>query len=393
MTGPCSGAGVGTAKPGFTALQFVGPGAIGGALAGLSGWAGAALGATIGLVSYDLSTLCPSGPPAMPTFSTTDIELLLAPIGFPGKAAAEAKFADFLTNIFWGIFCECSSGTPTVSAPAAYPTGGPQATVIGPPTAPCVEQDWNSHTRFDGDALPLLVLQFPTQNVTSFRCTLTSVSEISPGSTLTYSLVQSATFGGASLRTDTVAVAVATPQTVVIPRVQGAYFLNVNVHPANPGTGRSSAFGSVFQAFCDGQAPGGTQPACCPPDPIVQAQLDQILSLITLIQRQAVPFAYVASTAHAGLSGAGTIAIQGLIGVKVDVTTLPSAIGREGTSPTEYFDMGFLTFGTADGYPQAFRLERSPQIQLPSRCSAFTSLAYDLAPGVVVTITELVREP
>ena len=132
---------------------------------------------------------------------------------------------------------------------------------------------------------------------------------------------------------------------------------------------------------------------CCPPDTSTQAYLDVITRQLNLIQRQLVPFAYIASTAHAGLSGAGTFAIQGLLGVKVNVTTIPTPIGREGTSPTEYFDMGFLTFGTPDGYDHSVRLERSQQIILPARCSAFTTFAYDLHPGVVVTVTELVREP
>jgi len=115
--------------------------------------------------------------------------------------------------------------------------------------------------------------------------------------------------------------------------------------------------------------------------------------MVTLIQRQAVPFAYVASTAHSGLSGAGSLSISGLLGIKVAVTTLPAQLGSQGTSPAEYFDMGWLTFGTLDGYPQSYRLERSAQILLPNLCSAFTSLDYDLHPGVVVTITELLREP
>ena len=99
------------------------------------------------------------------------------------------------------------------------------------------------------------------------------------------------------------------------------------------------------------------------------------------------------STAHTGLSGAGALSISGLLGVKINVSTLPAPIGREGTSPTEYFDMGWITFGTPDGYPQSYRLEREDQLILPARCSAFTELAYDLRPSVVITVTELVREP
>jgi len=148
----------------------------------------------------------------------------------------------------------------------------------------------------------------------------------------------------------------------------------------------------TIELFC-GAAPGSAVQPCCPPDPFTQGMLDQILSLVTLIQRQAVPFAYVASTAHAGISGAGSFSIPALLGVKVGWTTTPSELGVEGTSPETVFDAGWITFGTTDGYPTSVRLEHSPQIIMPARCSAYTELAYDLHPGVVVTITELVREP
>jgi hypothetical protein len=136
---------------------------------------------------------------------------------------------------------------------------------------------------------------------------------------------------------------------------------------------------------------------CCQ---LTTALLEQVLSgvnaavqAITLIQRQAVPFAYVPSTVHTALSGAGALSISGLIGIKIAVTSLPSTLGVEGTSPPKHFDLGYVTFGTIDGFGQAVRLERNPQVILPPRCSAFTDLDYDLAPGVVVTITELRREP
>lgn len=114
---------------------------------------------------------------------------------------------------------------------------------------------------------------------------------------------------------------------------------------------------------------------------------------MTLIQRQNAPFGYIAAAVHATLSGAGSFAIQGLLGVKVDITTLPSSYGLSGTSPTEHFELGWITFGTADGYPQSIRVDHDPTVALPPRCGLFTELAYDLAPGVVATITELLREP
>jgi len=62
------------------------------------------------------------------------------------------------------------------------------------------------------------------------------------------------------------------------------------------------------------------------------------------------------------------IAIQGLIGCKVDITTLPTQLGVTFGSPDEHFDLGFLTFGTPDGYPTSIRIDHNPQLALPARC-------------------------
>jgi hypothetical protein len=115
--------------------------------------------------------------------------------------------------------------------------------------------------------------------------------------------------------------------------------------------------------------------------------------MVKLIQRQAVPFAYVPGTTHTGLSGAGVIDVSGLIGAKADVTTTPDRFGREGTSPTEFFDMGFITWGTPDGWPSSFRLEHDPLVMFPRSAGLYTEIRYDLEPGVVITLTELLREP
>jgi hypothetical protein len=120
--------------------------------------------------------------------------------------------------------------------------------------------------------------------------------------------------------------------------------------------------------------------------------LQQILGIVTLLQRQIAPFAYIASTVHAGLTGSGSFAIQGLLGVKLALTSIPAGIGNIAGTPQEFFDVGFVTFGSPDGYDHSVRIEHNPQITLPPRCSAFTTFGYSLPPGVVVDVTELIRE-
>lgn len=169
----------------------------------------------------------------------------------------------------------------------------------------------------------------------------------------------------------------------------------IDVNPSNTasantwGTHGGVSFGLDFTSGVQLQ---NTQP-CCPPDVTAQSYLDLILQTVTLIQRQAVPFAYVVGTQHVGLTGAGTIAISGLLGASVELTTIPTRLGEAGSSPTEIFDAGWVTFGTPDGFPSSYRLGKQHNVFLPSRCSAYTELDYDLPTGVVVTISELVREP
>lgn len=132
---------------------------------------------------------------------------------------------------------------------------------------------------------------------------------------------------------------------------------------------------------------------CCPPDVTTQAYLDLILQAVTLTQRQAAPFGYVPGTVHAGLTGAGTIDIQGVLGAMIEVTTLPSRAGSEGSGPTEYFDLGWVSFGTPDGWPTSYRIDKQKTLCIPRAAGLYTQIDYDVPDDVVVTIRELVREP
>jgi hypothetical protein len=392
MTGPCSGAGVGVAKPGFAATQFIGPAAIGGALAGLAGWQGAAVGATIGFLTYELATFCPSTPPAMPTFTAGDIIALLGGPSGLLFGATVLKFEAFLANVFWPLLCDCSSGVSVVPGPSAYPPLGPGDNTPGPSATPCrtvapqtvvgiaVPNDANWDAYFPDPGL------VPTTYVAHFTSTVDASGggtfqlgvRVSDGVTLTPYLAPAVfSFGNSG--------------TVVVPLPPSFIRTSYSTFHGVSGGGFAGDTVTVTGSYYCNGAYGGC--GSCPPDPALQAQIDQILELVTLIQRQSVPFGYVASTVHAGLSGAGAISISGLLGIKVAITTLPGYLGSAGTSPPIHFDAGFITFGTADGFPGSHRLERNPQVILPLRCSAYTDLDYDLAPGVVVTITELMREP
>jgi len=125
----------------------------------------------------------------------------------------------------------------------------------------------------------------------------------------------------------------------------------------------------------------------------LDVKLNRILTMVTLIQRQETPFGYIESVSHPGLAGSGTLSVQGLIGVRVDLTTIPAYVGRLDGQPTVYFDVGWVALGTATGYQTRELVRHDPQFVLSGEAGIFTRVAYTFPPGVVATIVELVREP
>jgi len=126
---------------------------------------------------------------------------------------------------------------------------------------------------------------------------------------------------------------------------------------------------------------------------VVRQQLSEILELVTLIQRQAVPFAYIFSTAHSGLSGEGHVDVQGLLGVRVVLDAIGTGVGAESGDPDEIFEAGWITWGNDDGSTKREWITHSPFISMPAVAGQYTRVGYTLGQGVSATITEIVREP
>ena len=148
-----------------------------------------------------------------------------------------------------------------------------------------------------------------------------------------------------------------------------------------------------LEFFCGGTTAGQPLQPCCPPDEATQNSLQALMQLVTLIQRQTAPFSYVLGTAHAGLSGNGSFSVQGLLGCKVQIDAFSSQVGLEGGDPDVVWQGGWINWGNADGVSPRQFIASSPMVSLPTAAGQFTSVHYSLPPGVVVTITELVREP
>jgi len=352
----------------------------------------------LGAVTYETATFCNSDPPGIPTITALDVAQMLL-VGQPLlQAPALAKLAQLVEHFVWCQICQCDNGTiPNCGTGPAAPTGMPS---INPPQVGGGYASGQACGEFDLD--------------TSFSCSSGSTSQgpfgLPSGATY-YSIDQSnvttATSGGGGVTvsfqnssgSNVLVTGTFIGSTINTPHVEGSipstavrYFVDYGIS----GTllPCPMPFTSQVKIFC-GTTPGGTggiAPIPCPPDPIIQAMLDNILGLVTLIQRQSVPFAYIASTAHAGLSGEGHLSVQGLIGCKILLTTLPSNVGIENGDPLSYWEAGWIRWGNADGYSEKIPISASPQVSLPAEAGQYTRIGYTLSSGVVATITELVRE-
>lgn len=346
----------------------------------------------VGLAPLTLATFCAADPPAVPTFTSAETNALLQLKFGADFDSGLSKLKDLALYTVWNDICVCTSGALAPFTPPVMPVGTPVFQPPVPPTNAVCATTGPRTANLIGPSFGLN-LNVPA---TYFVFKWTNTTTAAPGATYKAQVPQFFSPPGGGTMTNLDApnfwqLAPGQTDTRIITALPSVNFIRPDV-TFQSGTGAGTITYSI-DAYCGPGAPGASEVPCCPPDVATQASLDLLLKMVTLIQRQSVPFAYLASTAHTALSGSGTFAIQGLLGVKVDVTTLPASLGSAGASPVEHFDLGFVTFGTTDGYPQSIRIEHQAQLMLPARCSVFTTLAYDLHPGVVVTITELLREP
>jgi hypothetical protein len=358
----------------------------------------APLAYALGGVAYATATLCAQEPPAVPTMTQNEVNAIANNNLLSGDYySGLAKLRDMVTVLAWYELCECQSGgavtlpTPPVqpAPPLVSPTNLPNTTVI------CAQNTTNPRTwAAIGGGLVNSNPGVLTTTAGAVGLDLTVNVALTGGGSPDTSIGQVDKYNGSThggrLSDFTIGTSGSFHATYLVDPAFPHIVLSLT--PTGGGTPTGQTIDVLGILTCSSGPSIGPQ-GCCPPDPAVTSQLNQILNYVTLLQRQLVPFAYVSGTAHTGLSGAGSISIQGLLGAKVECTTIPTSYGRAGTSPTEYFELGYLTFGTADGFPSSYKLERQELLMLPARCSAYTELDYDLSPGVVVTITEIKREP
>jgi hypothetical protein len=348
--------------------------------------------------NVDPATFCAVDPPADPGMTAVDFANLLNFGAFALQLEAEAKLAQLFRRYLWFAICQCDADPqPTQPAAPTPPSGivlvNPPAVSTDYPTGqPCLQFAFS----LDGPANTNTIEATALTPLPS-GATYASVDVVDDGRVLSGAEVYSSAMIFYNATTQVGTLTAGRTASTNTPHIEGgipAGAIQYNMQRRIAlGSGAPGHADSTFNWYC-GTTPsgGGAVPIPCPPDPIVQGMLAQILGLVTLIQRQAVPFAYISSTAHGGLTGSGEFAVQGLIGARVDVDALGYGADSEAGDPEALFGVGWINWGNADGFKRMENISSSPMISLPRAAGQYTRIGYSLRPGAEVTITELVRE-
>lgn len=344
------------------------------------------------LPSIGTASFCASDPPAQPTFTSAEADAVIGlQVGTPNWNSGVSKIHDLLLNAVWSQICECSSGATPGPSPAPAP---PTTTIINilpsnPGFAPCFEQVLTTASAFPSSGTFTLAGGIPI-NVGATSVQLKLINTIAVGAGATASVTIEQDNNNTALHTDTVTAPPGQTVTRSFPVVANANKIFLSYVGAG-GTGNSYITNSVFDIFCgNSTAPNQTNP--CGPDPTTVALLNSIMQLVTLIQRQIVPFSYISGVTHAGLSGHGEFAVQGVLGVKVTPSSIPASAGVVIGDPDTLWLDSWINWGNADGWTERQFLTNSPFVSMPRLASQFTKVGFSLRPGMSVDIVELHRE-
>jgi hypothetical protein len=349
----------------------------------------------VGLVPLVLNDFCGTDPPAMVALTSAEASALLN-VTFDGNFfSGLGKVKNIVLNTIWYDACQCSAGAPTPLAPPALPADTPHTVYpSGSTNQPCLGVGGlDDHFITQPNTAPVTatykfsIFDPTTGNTTTYQYTRTNTQ---PMLTVTIPTPPGSTISNASINwSPTVGFTVGLANPPV-----GATSLVINMQVVNqPATSSYSAeYGWAY--YCNGDVPGATQTPCCPPDAATTALLTHIMEYVTLIQRQLAPFGYIPGPAHAGLSGTGEITItEPLLGVRLQVTALPTRAGRTTGDPTRYWDIGELALGDADGWFYRRRIDTSALVWTPKDAQLATRIGYTIPADTIVSVTELRKEP
>jgi hypothetical protein len=427
VTALCGGGPSGP-KPGVAELIAISAPMIGSKLNNMGGlWATLAVGA-LGLLTYEASELCTTDPPPQPTITAAEYQALLELGPAELFTSALGKLKDLVTIALWFDLCACTSvTTPPPPTNLLQPPAG--TTLPDYVSTPCPSPRYRAYWRgayfIRDDTTNVTETLFPNLEYTvsvatdanhpsthiaaipqtwvSLDSFIQLVSGNAPG-TDNYS-VEFVTYGAskqAIFAINQAAVNNANPTrrdpvsgSTAFDRNRDFYF---SVHTvaggnvAGPGTADYQ-----LNIHCSGQS---IAPISCGADPILMAMLSQLIetcnqirSDVTLVQRYALPFAYVRGPSISGLTGAGSMALGRSVGLLIDVLGFPAANKQMLGEPPYIFDLGWVSALTPDGLVDEIRLTREHTTWLSKLIPSADLVGWGLRDGVQIRITELHAEP
>lgn len=422
MVAPCGG-GPASIRPNVGVIVVVTAAAVEAALelAGL-GVVGAILAPLIAGVTYDLTQICSTDPPPQPTLTQQDIVDALDVTNPVTSVPAIAKLRQWFLSWYWYQACQCDQvntpAPPQLVAPTGVqpngglPSGGqsmcwtlqtnyshinPSSGVYREDLGNLVLPKGNSSlsVQYQGifSNFPI-VAQRLQPNITSFNWTTQNVgaAEPSPASDIQAAIQfyssSGAFIGGQQLLSG-----------------QG-----VQIGPGNPNfpiPANAAYIGSAIEMAFDTAVVGqlmnwsiniwgncagdGVSSPCCPPDPLVDIRLTQIIDLLKTIQPITPvnpPTSWKDGIRHNNLGDSGQIVLApGAVGCRVEVNSIPSTSPPHPGDPVYYYNLGFIT-PMADAVPlRGQRLLFNPQsFTLPQFADSF---AYTLLKGTNINLVEL----
>lgn len=116
-------------------------------------------------------------------------------------------------------------------------------------------------------------------------------------------------------------------------------------------------------------------------------------TLVELVQRYELPFAYIRGAQHSGLIGQGSFAVSRLVGLDLDISARPTPGLELRGNPPYLWDMGWVSISDTNGMIEEKRVTRDSMLWLPRLMATALTFSWDLFDGVVLDVAELQAEP
>lgn len=360
----------------------------------------ATLASAVGFVAFNLTDLCTKDPPPMPNLTAQRVFSYGDPNELAGTTFLLQDVTALLANYVWHQYCQCVTGSVTttftpIPEPPGQQTNDPSIDKVSPNpchTGPSVFQ------AVALDSLGTASIPIPPSNVVApgvqWAQIFNGAWEGSTTSTpltfdVTYVVSQLAGTNILSTRSWVIpgnASIVGPLQTFQI--APGATSWSASIH-ADGQSGHNVEVDLQWSQFCSSPPQTAVEP-CCPPDPVLEQLIIQVLRLEQLILNSlGGSSAYVPGAQHVGRTGAASLSVSGLRGMQVGITAgTPTTPELPGNPPYEW-NLGWMSILSAEGMLEEKRITRQHQVWLPVAMPLATTFSYLLNPGVVATFTEL----